>query len=57
MDAITSNLDLFWSGFLRSLTICLWGAIGSLLLGTVIAACRVSPVAPATAAFCTAGPL
>ena len=46
MDAITSNLDLFWSGFLRSLTICLWGAVGSLLLGTTIAACRVSPVAP-----------
>ena len=46
MDAVTQNLDLFWSGFLRSLTICLWGAVGSLLLGTVIAACRVSPVAP-----------
>ena len=46
MDAVTSNLGLFGSGFLRSLTICLWGAVGSLLLGTVIAACRVSPVAP-----------
>ncbi len=46
MDAITSNLDLFWSGFLRSLTICLWAAVGSLILGTIIAACRVSPVAP-----------
>lgn len=46
MDAITSNLDLFWSGFLRSLTICVVAMIGSLLLGTLIAACRVSPVAP-----------
>jgi len=46
MGAITENLDLFLGGFLRSLTICLLGAIGSLLLGTVIAACRVSPVAP-----------
>jgi glutamate transport system permease protein len=46
MDAITQNLDLFWSGFLRSLTICLWGAIGSLILGTIIATCRVAPVAP-----------
>lgn len=46
MDAITENLDLFWSGFLRSLTICLWGMVGSLVLGTVIAAFRVSPVPP-----------
>jgi glutamate transport system permease protein len=46
MDAITSNLGLFGSGFLRSLTICLWGAVGSLILGTIIATCRVAPVAP-----------
>ncbi len=45
MDAVFDNLDLFWSGFLRSLGICLWAMIGSLALGTVIAACRVSPVA------------
>jgi glutamate transport system permease protein len=46
MDAITGNLDLFWNGFLRSLSICLWGAVGSLILGTIIATCRVAPVAP-----------
>ncbi|HEX3005688.1 MAG TPA: amino acid ABC transporter permease [Angustibacter sp.] len=46
MDAITQNLDLYWSGLLRSVGICLWGLVGSLVLGTVIAACRVSPVAP-----------
>jgi len=46
MSAITDNLDLFVHGFLRSLTICLWGAAGSLVLGTVIAAFRVSPVTP-----------
>jgi glutamate transport system permease protein len=46
MDAITQNLDPFWNGFLRSLTICLWGAIGSLILGTIIATCRVAPIAP-----------
>ena len=45
MEAVTDNLDLYWSGFLRSLGICLWGLVGSLVLGTVIAACRVSPVA------------
>ncbi|WP_426242203.1 amino acid ABC transporter permease [Nocardioides sp. LHG3406-4] len=53
MDAVTDNLDLFWSGFLRSLGICLWALIGSLVLGTLIAACRVSPVS-ALRAFGTA---
>lgn len=46
MDAITQHLDLYWSGLLRSLGICLWGLVGSMVLGTLIAACRVSPVAP-----------
>ena len=45
MEAVTDNLDLFWSGYLRSLGICLWGALGSLILGTVMASFRVSPVA------------
>jgi glutamate transport system permease protein len=45
VEAVTDNLDLYWSGFLRSLGICLWGLVGSLALGTVIAGCRVSPVA------------
>lgn len=44
MDAVFDNLDLYWSGFLRSLGICLWGLVGSLALGTFIVACRVSPV-------------
>jgi glutamate transport system permease protein len=46
LDAITDNLDLFWSGFLRSLGICLWGMVGSLVLGTLIASFRVSPITP-----------
>ena len=45
MDAVTENLDLYWSGFLRSLGICLWAMVGSLLLGTLVATFRVSPVA------------
>ncbi len=45
MEAITQNLDLYWSGFLRSLGICLVAMVGSLVLGTVIASFRVSPVA------------
>ena len=44
MDAVTENLDLYWSGYLPSLGICLWGMVGSLLLGTVIASFRVSPI-------------
>jgi glutamate transport system permease protein len=46
VDAVTGNLDLFWGGFLRSLGICLWGMVGALVLGTVLAAFRVSPVGP-----------
>jgi glutamate transport system permease protein len=46
MGAVTENLDLFWNGFLRSLGICLWGMVGALAIGTVLAAFRVSPVAP-----------
>ena len=46
MNAVTDNLDLYWSGFLTTLEICFFGAIGSLLLGIVLAAFRVSPVPP-----------
>lgn len=53
MDAVTDNLDLFWSGYLRSLGICLWGMAGSLTLGTAIASMRVSPL-PALRWFGTA---
>lgn len=50
MDVVWDNFDLYWNGFLRSLGICLWALVGSLALGTVIAACRVSPI-PALRAF------
>jgi glutamate transport system permease protein len=43
---VTDNLDLYVDGFLTSLGICLWAMVGSLVLGVVIAACRVSPVPP-----------
>jgi glutamate transport system permease protein len=46
VEAVTGNLDLFASGYLVSLQLCLWALVGSLVLGTVIAACRVSPVPP-----------
>ena len=46
MDAITDNLDLLWSGFLRTVGIALFGMLGALVVGTVLAACRVAPVPP-----------
>jgi glutamate transport system permease protein len=46
VDAVTSNLGLFLDGYLRSLTVCLWAMVGSLVLGVIMAACRVSPVPP-----------
>ncbi|MGA8845489.1 MAG: amino acid ABC transporter permease [Nocardioides sp.] len=49
-DPVLANLDLFGSGLLRSLGICLWAMVGSLVLGTLIAAFRVSPV-PSLQAF------
>lgn len=45
MDGVIDNLDLFWSGYLRSLGICIWGLVGALLLGTLVASWRVSHVA------------
>lgn len=46
MDVITSNFGLFVSGYLTSWKICLVALVGAVVLGTLIAACRVSPVAP-----------
>lgn len=46
MDPVLDNLDLYITGFLRSLGIIAWATIGSLVLGTALAAFRVSPVAP-----------
>ncbi len=46
MDAVTQNLDLYVDGFLTSLSIILRSLVGSLVLGVLIAACRVSPVPP-----------
>jgi glutamate transport system permease protein len=46
VNAITDNFGLFVDGFLKSLGICLWATAGALLLGTLIAACRISPLLP-----------
>ena len=46
MDAVTENLDLFAAGFLLTLQLCVLAAVGSLLLGTVLAVFRISPIPP-----------
>lgn len=46
MDVLVDNFDLFAAGFLQSLEIIAWTLVGSLVLGTVLAMMRVSPIAP-----------
>lgn len=46
MTVIIENFPLFLAGFLGTLKICLYAGIGSLLLGTIIASFRVSPLPP-----------
>jgi len=46
MNVIFENVALFRDGFLGTLEICLYAAVGSLLLGTLIAGFRVSPLPP-----------
>lgn len=44
MDAIIENLPLFIDGFLMTLRLLAISAVGALVLGTVIATMRISPV-------------
>jgi glutamate transport system permease protein len=46
VDVFIDNFDLYWNGFLKTLQICIYAAVGSLVLGTIIATFRVSPVPP-----------
>jgi glutamate transport system permease protein len=41
---ITENLPLFMEGIMGTLRICAAAGLGSLVLGTIVAICRVSPV-------------
>lgn len=52
MDVLLDNLDLFGRAFLNTVMLFVISAIGSLVLGTVLAGMRVSPV-PALRAFGT----
>jgi len=46
VSAVLDNLDVFGSGFLRTLTLTVISGVLSMLLGTVLAAMRVAPAAP-----------
>lgn len=46
MSVIVDNRDLFVAGFLLTLQLCVLAAAGSLLLGTVLAVVRISPLPP-----------
>jgi glutamate transport system permease protein len=46
MEVVLDHSDLYWHGFLKTLGICLWAGTGALLLGTLLAAFRVSPIPP-----------
>ncbi len=46
MDVVLDNLDVYVEGFTGTLKLTLLAALGALVLGTLIAAMRVSPVPP-----------
>ncbi|WP_101832657.1 amino acid ABC transporter permease [Frankia canadensis] len=46
MDAVLDNLDIFAEGFRRTVALSVLAAVAALLVGTALAAMRVSPVPP-----------
>jgi len=46
MHVVLDNFDLYLHGFFKTLGICLWAGVGAVVLGTLLAAFRVSPVPP-----------
>ena len=46
MDVVLDNLDVYVEGFTGTVKLTLLAALGALVLGTLIAAMRVSPVPP-----------
>ncbi|MBK7822716.1 MAG: amino acid ABC transporter permease [Tessaracoccus sp.] len=44
MDAVLSNLDTYWLGFRGTLELLAMGGLGALLLGTLVALLRISPI-------------
>lgn len=46
MDVVLDNVGVFVDGFTTTVTLTILSALGAIVLGTIIAACRVSPVPP-----------
>lgn len=46
MHVVFDNFDLYVDGFFKTLGLCAWAAVGAVVLGTLLAAFRVSPVPP-----------
>lgn len=46
MDVLIENADVFAKGFLVTFQICLLAGIGALILGTLVASMRISPIPP-----------
>ncbi|SNQ49063.1 Glutamate transport system permease protein GluC [Frankia canadensis] len=46
IDAVLDNLDIFAEGFRRTVALSVLAAVAALLVGTALAAMRVSPVPP-----------
>ncbi|QDY79746.1 amino acid ABC transporter permease [Streptomyces qinzhouensis] len=44
MDVLTDNISLYWQGFLGTVELTFYSSVLALVLGFLIAACRVSPV-------------
>ena len=50
MEILTEHLDLYLDGFVRTIALSLLSFAAAMVLGTVVAAARVSRVAPARGA-------
>ncbi|HWH27336.1 MAG TPA: amino acid ABC transporter permease [Pseudolysinimonas sp.] len=46
MDAVIQNLPLLWGGFLRTLALLGIAGVSALVLGVLVSAMRLSPIAP-----------
>jgi glutamate transport system permease protein len=46
VSTLVENFDVFRSGFWVTLQICILSAIGALIIGTIVAILRISPVPP-----------
>lgn len=46
MDAVIQFFDVLWAGFLRTLSLLGIAGVGALVLGTLVAGFRISPIPP-----------